>query len=159
MDAIHPHIAVLVRKLESIAPLAPDERAAVLRLPLRLKTLPAHQDIIREGEVPSECCLVVEGFAYRYILTGDGKRQILSFHISGDIPDLQSLYLDVMDHSLGTLVASTLAFIQHDDMRALIRSHRRLGDLFWRDTLIDASTFRQWMVGLGRRSARGRRRS
>jgi CRP-like cAMP-binding protein len=156
LDAIHPHTAVLVRKLESIAPLAPDERAAVLRLPLRLKTLPAHQDIIREGDIPSECCLVVEGFAYRYILTGEGKRQILSFHISGDIPDLQSLHLDVMDHSLGTLVGSTLALIQHDDMRALIRSHPRLGDLFWRDTLIDASTFRQWMVGLGRRSARGR---
>lgn len=156
MDAIHPHAAVLVRKLESIAPLAPDESAAVLRLPLRLKSLPARQDIVREGDVPSECCLVVEGFAYRYILTGEGKRQILSFHISGDVPDLQSLHLDVMDHSLGTLVASTLAFIQHDDMRALIRKHSRLGDLFWRDTLIDASTFRQWMVGLGRRSARGR---
>lgn len=156
MDAIRPHIAVLVRKLESIAPLAPDERAAVLRLPLRLKNLPAHQDIVREGDTPSECCLVVDGFAYRYILTGEGKRQILSFHISGDVPDLQSLHLDVMDHSLGTLVASTLAFIQHDDMRALIRKHPRLGDLFWRDTLIDASTFRQWMVGLGRRSARGR---
>lgn len=156
MDAIHPHAAVLVRKLESIAPLAPDESAAVLRLPLRLKSLPARQDIVREGDVPSECCLVVEGFAYRYILTGEGKRQILSFHISGDVTDLQSLHLDVMDHSLGTLVASTLAFIQHDDMRALIRKHPRLGDLFWRDTLIDASTFRQWMVGLGRRSARGR---
>jgi CRP-like cAMP-binding protein len=156
LDAIHPHIAVLVRKLESIAPLTPDEKAAVLRLPIRLKTLPAHQDIVREGDAPSECCLVVEGFAYRYIFTEEGKRQILSFHISGDVPDLQSLHLDVMDHSLGTLVASTLAFIQHDDMRALIRKHPRLGDLFWRDTLIDASTFRQWMVGLGRRSARGR---
>ena len=156
MDAIHSHPAVLVRKLESIAPLTPDEKAAVLRLPIRLKTLPAHQDIVREGDAPSECCLVVEGFAYRYIFTEEGKRQILSFHISGDVPDLQSLHLDVMDHSLGTLVASTLAFIQHDDMRALIRKHPRLGDLFWRDTLIDASTFRQWMVGLGRRSARGR---
>jgi CRP-like cAMP-binding protein len=156
LDAIHPHAAVLVRKLESIAPLAPDERAALLRLPLRLKTLPAHQDIVCEGQIPSECCLVVKGFASRYILTGEGKRQILSFHISGDIPDLQSLHLDVMDHSLGTLVASTLAFIRHDDMRALIRSHPRLGDLFWRDTLIDAATFRQWIVGLGRRSARGR---
>jgi CRP-like cAMP-binding protein len=37
-----------------------------------------------------------------------------------------------------------------------MRSHPRLGDLFWRDTLIDAAVFRQWMVGLGRRSAHGR---
>jgi CRP-like cAMP-binding protein len=89
-------------------------------------------------------------------MTAEGKRQILSFHIAGDIPDLQSLHLSVMDHSLGTLVPSKLAFIQHDDLHALLRGHPRLHDLFWRDTLIDAAVFRQWMVGIGRRSAQTR---
>jgi CRP-like cAMP-binding protein len=149
-------MAALIRKLESIAPLTPDEKAALLRLPLRLKTVAADQDILREGDTPSECSLVVEGFACRYNLTAEGKRQILSFHISGDILDLQSLYLSVMDHSLGTLIPSKLAFIQHDDLRSLMRSHPRLGDLFWRDTLIDAAIFRQWLVGLGRRDAHAR---
>ena len=37
-----------------------------------------------------------------------------------------------------------------------MRSHPRLSDLLWRDTLIDAAIFRQWMVGLGRRDAYGR---
>ncbi len=146
----------MIRKLESIAPLMPDERAALLRLPLRLKTVPARHDIVSEGDTPSESCLIVAGFAYRYILTAEGKRQILSFHIAGDIPDLQSLHINVMDHSLATLAPSSLAFIQHDDLRALMRSHPRLGDLLWRDTLIDAAIFRQWMVGLGRRDAYGR---
>ncbi|KLK90774.1 Crp/Fnr family transcriptional regulator [Microvirga vignae] len=156
MGAIHSDTAALIRKLESIAPLAPDEKAALLRLPLRLKTVAADQDIVCEGDTPSECCLIVEGFACRYSLTAEGKRQILSFHISGDIPDLQSLHLDVMDHSLGTLVPSKLAFIQHDDLRSLMRNQPRLGDLFWRDTLIDAAVFRQWLVGIGRREAYGR---
>ncbi len=156
MEAIHPHTAALIRKLESIARLTPEEKAALLRLPLRLKAVAADQDIVGEGDTPSECCLIVEGFACRYNMTAEGKRQILSFHISGDIPDLQSLYLTVMDHNLGTLVPSRLAFIQHDDLRSLMRSHPRLGDLFWRDTLIDAAIFRQWIVGLGRREAHGR---
>ncbi len=156
MDALHPHTVALIRKLESIAPLAPEEKAALLRLPLRLHAVAADRDVVREGDRPAECCLIVEGFACRYNLTDEGKRQILSFHISGDIPDLQSLHLDVMDHSLGTLVPSRLAFIQHEDLRSLMRSHPRLGDLFWRDTLIDAAVFRQWMVGLGRRSAHTR---
>jgi CRP-like cAMP-binding protein len=156
LDAIHPHTLALIRKLESIAPLAPEEKAALLRLPLRLKTLPADQDIVCEGDTPSECCLIVEGFACRYNVTNEGKRQIHSFHIAGDIPDLQSLHLQVMDHSLGTLVPSKLAFIQHDDLRTLMRSHPRLGDLFWRDTLIDAAVFRQWLVGIGRRSSHSR---
>ncbi|WP_246690615.1 Crp/Fnr family transcriptional regulator, partial [Microvirga aerophila] len=38
----------------------------------------------------------------------------------------------------------------------LISSHPRLSDLFWRDTLVDAAVFRQWLIGVGRRSAHGR---
>jgi CRP-like cAMP-binding protein len=109
LDAIHHHTAALIRKLESIATLTAEEKAALLRLPLRLKTVAAHQDIVRAGDSPSESCLIVAGFACRYILTAEGKRQILSFHIAGDIPDLQSLHIDVMDHSLATLAPSSLA--------------------------------------------------
>ena len=153
MDAIHPNTIALIRKLEAIASLTAEERAALLRLPMRLQTVPPHHDIVVEGDTPSECCLVVEGFVCRYNLTAEGKRQIHSFHIPGDIPDLQSLHLTVMDHSLGTITASKLAFMAHEDLRRLIRDHPRLGDLFWRDTLIDAAVFRQWMVSMGRRSA------
>jgi CRP-like cAMP-binding protein len=156
LDAIHPQTTALIRKLESIAPLTSDEKAALLRLPLRLKTVAADQDIVREGDTPSECCLIVEGFACRYNVTAQGKRQILSFHISGDMPDLQSLHLDTMDHSLGTLIPCKLAFIQHDDLRILMREQPRLGDLFWRDTLIDAAVFRQWTLNVGRRPAPAR---
>jgi CRP-like cAMP-binding protein len=153
MDAIYPHTRALIRKLDSIAQLTPEEKAAILRLPLSLRTLPGGRDIVSEGDTPSECCLLVEGLACRYFLTAEGKRQILSFHIAGDIPDLQSLHIEVMDHSLATLVPCKLAFIRHDALRTLIRAHPRLGDLFWRDTLIDAAVFRQWMVSMGRRSA------
>jgi hypothetical protein len=58
-----------------------------------------------------------------------------------------------MDHHLGTLIPCKLAFIQHNDLRTLMRSHPRLGDLFWRDTLIDAAVFRQWVINVGRRQA------
>jgi CRP-like cAMP-binding protein len=73
-----------------------------------------------------------------------------------NIPDLQSLHLEVMDHSLGTLARSTLAFLPHDTVRDLIRRCPRIGDAFWRETLIDAAVFREWMLGLGRREAYGR---
>jgi hypothetical protein len=79
-----------------------------------------------------------------------------SAHIPGDIPDLQSLHLEVMDHSLGTLVPSKVAFIPHETVRAFIRAHPRIGDAFWRDTLIEAAVFREWMAGIGRREAYGR---
>jgi len=146
----------LVRKLESQIVLSDAEKDALQSLSGTVKTLEADQDIVREGERPSTCCLVLDGFVHRYKMTETGKRQILSFHISGDIPDLQSLHLEVMDHSLGTLARSTLAFLPHDTVRDLIRRCPRIGDAFWRETLIDAAVFREWMLGLGRREAYGR---
>jgi len=73
-----------------------------------------------------------------------------------DGPSLGRLHLNVMDHSLGALIPCKLAFIQHDDLRALMRNHFHLAGLFWRDTLIDAAVFRQWVVNVGRRQSPAR---
>lgn len=143
----------LLRKLESIAELGAEEEAAIAGLPLRIVDYPANADIICEGDKPTECCLVLDGFVFRYKIIADGKRQILSFHPSGDIPDLQSIYLKVMDHSLATLVRTRVAFINHERMIDLTRRYPLIAAAFWRDTLIDAAIFREWMVGLGRRTA------
>ena len=148
--------SLLIRKLETILVLSDDEKNALQSICGTVKTLDARQDIVREGDHPSACCLLLEGLLCRYKLTHDGKRQILSFHVPGDIPDLQSLHLDVMDHSMGTLARSKLVFLPHDTVRDLIGRCPRIGDAFWRETLIDASIFREWMVGLGRREAYGR---
>ena len=154
--ALAPDQHPLVRKLESIADLAPEERQAVLDLPMRVQPIEADQDIVREGDRPSRCCLVLQGFTCRYKMTAPGKRQIMAFHIPGDIPDLQSLHLKVLDHSLGTITPCEVGFIRHEDVRDLVRRCPRLGDMLWRDTLIDAAIFREWMVGMGRREAYGR---
>ena len=146
-------MAMLVRKLESIADFSAEEREAILGLPLRTQALQAKQDIVRDGDRPSQCCLILNGWACRYKLLGEGRRQILSFHIPGDVPDLQSLHLQTMDHSLGTLTKATLAFIPHDALRALTVRFPNVAAVLWRDTLIDAATFREWMTGMGRRDA------
>jgi CRP-like cAMP-binding protein len=146
----------LVRKLDSIFALTEAERQALLALPMQVRELRTDQDLVREGDKPSQCCVLLEGFAFRYKLVGDGKRQILSFHIPGDVPDLLSLHLATMDHSLGTLAPSRVGFLTHDTVRHLIRTYPRIGDALWRDTLIDAAVFREWMVGIGRRNAYSR---
>ena len=151
-----PNATPLIHKLESILVLSEDEKDVLRKLSGTIKTVGPRQDLVREGDRPAECCLILDGFAYRYKLTDDGKRQIFSFHIPGDIPDLQSLHLDVMDHSLSSLSACKAMFIPHETVRHLARQCPRIGDAFWRDTLIDGAVFREWMVGLGRREAYGR---
>jgi CRP-like cAMP-binding protein len=149
---LHP----LVRKLESVASLSAEERAAVLDLPVTVRQMRADHDIVRERDRPSQCCLVLKGWLCRYKILENGTRQIFSFHIGGDIPDLQGLHLKTMDHNLGSLVQSTVAFVQHDSVKALARNFPHICNIMWRDTLIDAAIFREWMVGMGRRDAPAR---
>jgi CRP-like cAMP-binding protein len=144
---------MLIRKLESIATLSDAERQAIQNLPVRTHALSARHDIVRDGDRPSHCCLILDGWAYRYKLLSQGKRQILAFHVAGDIPDLQSLLLPSMDHSLATVTKATAAFIPHQSLRQLTADFPSLGTLLWRDTLIDAGIFREWMTGMGRRTA------
>jgi CRP-like cAMP-binding protein len=146
----------LIRKLESIADLTAEEKQALLALPMTVKELDSHVDVVREHDRPSACCLILEGFLCRYKDLPEGRRQILSFHTPGDIPDLQSLHLKVMDHNLATLVASTVAFIQHDVLYRICDRYPGIARVLWRDTLIDAAIFREWMANLGRRNAKER---
>jgi CRP-like cAMP-binding protein len=147
---------LLVRKLESISALCEDERLALQNLPMQVQDLRPDQDIVREGDRPSRSCLVLDGFAATYKMTGDGKRQIMAFHSPGDIPDLQSLQLKVLDSSLGTLTACKVGFIQHEVLRDLCRRYPRINDALWRETLINAAIFREWMTNIGRRDAYNR---
>lgn len=151
-----PEWQSLIRRLESIAELTREEKEAILALRMTIRTVPADQDIVRIGDVPTECCLILDGYAFRYKMLAEGGRQIMSFHPPGDLPDLLSLHLGRMDHSLATLVQSRVAFIQHRDLHDLMRRHEGIWAAFWRDTLIDAAIFREWMVSTGRRTAHQR---
>jgi CRP-like cAMP-binding protein len=149
----HVQYNPLLRKLETIATLSDEEKQAVLDLPMTVKVFEADTDIVRDGDRPSDSGLILSGFACRYKITPEGKRQIMGFYIPGDIPDLQSLLLEAMDHSVGTLVASSVALIPHQSLREMWRRYPSLGEILWRDTLIDAAMFREWLIGIGRRSA------
>lgn len=143
----------LLRKLGSIADISDEEKQAILDLPVSVKVCEADTDIVRDGDRSADCVLILSGFVCRYKILPDGRRQIMGFYIPGDIPDLQSLHLHVMDNSLGALVRSSIALIPHQSLRDMLRRHPHLSDMLWRDTLIEAAMFREWMIGLGRRSA------
>jgi CRP-like cAMP-binding protein len=146
----------LVRKLESIAPLTADERQALLNLPMAVRSYARGEDIVRDGDHPGECCLILDGFACRYKLLPDGRRQIMAFHTPGDMPDLQSLHIGVMDHSVAAMMPTRVALIPHRSMRDLTQTYPGLQHALWRDTLVDAAIFREWLLAIGRRTAHER---
>src|SRR5688572_7683751 len=73
--------ARLIRKLRTVADLTPDAVEAVERLPMRLRDVAEGADILSQGDRPTDCCAIVEGWACRYEVLDRGQRQIFSFHI------------------------------------------------------------------------------
>lgn len=146
----------LLHKLQTIGDLSQADEALLLGLPLRIAELRKGAIVVADGEVSSKSCLVIEGFMHREKLTPAGGRQILSFHPAGDIPDLQSLHLKKMDYNLVATTECRVALIDHRDLNAALLKSASLTGLMWRDSLIDAASFRAWMLMLGQTDANER---
>jgi CRP-like cAMP-binding protein len=147
---------LMLRKLDKLGGLGQDDRDAIAALRYRIEQAPPGRVLVREGDVPSECCVLVEGYACRHKSTSNGARQIVSFHLPGDILDVQHLKLPRADHTVETITAAKVAWIATDDLRALLENRPRINDALWRDALIDASIFREWVLNVGQRDASAR---
>jgi CRP-like cAMP-binding protein len=153
---VHPTFEAMVRRLERRSPLSPADRQTLLTLPHTVRRLAANGHLIRDGDAPEYCALLLSGFAFRYKLTGDGARQIISLHIAAEFLDLQNSFLGVADNSVQTLTECEVALIPINVMQDLALSNSSIGRALWIDTLIDASIFREWVVNVGRRDSRAR---
>ena len=83
----------------------------------------------------------------------DGKRQIIAFHLPGDIPDLQSLHIKKMSHSLATLTPCEVAVVSQSDIWSLCLARPQVNATLWLETLIDAAIYREWIISLGQYTA------
>jgi CRP-like cAMP-binding protein len=146
----------LVRRLNAIGPLSAAEKEALELLPLHVRRFHAHETVVREGDRPAQCCVVIDGWVCRTKVADNGRETILSIHLPGDMPDLQSLYLELMDHSISTLTHAVMGFVSHQSLRTLIERHPGLAGPLWRETLIDAAMFRGWVAALTAHQAQGR---
>lgn len=149
-------IDALVRKLERDRPIDPEDLDRMKRLPFRMERVPRSRTLIREGEQPENCGLLVSGFACRYKEAATGLRQIVSFHLRGDLVDLQQLLLARADHSVEAITDAEIAWIPKADLAKLAWDRPEIGKALWRDCLIDSSIFREWVLNVGRRDGKTR---
>lgn len=144
---------VVIRKLQRTSELRESDLAVLRALAIQEKEFQANHDVVREGDRPSHSFVLVDGLIGSTKFTGEGKRQITSFFVTGDIPDLHGLHLSVMDCTFSTLTPSRVGFIRHDALRAICEQHPNIATAFWRSTLIDAAIYREWVTNVGRREA------
>ncbi len=154
-DPPHP-LHLLVRKLRAHCALDDAAAAAVLDLPFKLRLVSAQSYLVREGDAPLRCAVLLSGYAFRHKLTGDGMRQILALHIPGDAVDFQNMFLDQADHNVQMLTRGEVAEIPRGALEALVTSHPGVGRAVLVATLVEAATLREWVLNIGRRDSRTR---
>ncbi len=149
-------LGTLVRRMVSTNDLDDGEKGALGKLPFTLASLGPQQDIVREGDRPTRSCLLLEGYLFTSKHIAEDRRQITSIYVAGDIPDLQSVHLEIMDMTLTSFTSCKVAYIQHSAIKSLCLENPRLALAFWRSTLIDAAMYREWIANVGQRSALSR---
>ena len=146
----------LIRKLEQLTPLSEAEKQALAALSVRIRQVGARQDIVSDRTLPTDTSLITDGFACRYKLLGNGRRQILAFLIPGDFCDLRAVLLRRMDHGVAALNRCQIAVIPHRKLFDIVEKHPRVALALWATTMLDAAIYRQWLTNVGRVSAYAR---
>jgi CRP-like cAMP-binding protein len=136
-------LSILIRKLREHSRLTAEDLTTINGLSHTVRELKSDEDLIRQGDDPDVSAVVISGMVARYHLLQDGARQYLSFHMTGDMPDSQALFIDKMDHAVCAIGPALIASIPHKEMLAAFNRRPSVGFAIWRETLIDAAIFRE----------------
>jgi CRP-like cAMP-binding protein len=153
MEVYHSMLNPFVRKIESLAPLSNDHRGALEGLTDRVYHVGSRERIIEEGEAPHFVNIVLSGWACRYKVLPDGRRQIIALLLPGDMCDPYVFLMRTMDHALGALTPVTLAKVPAQAIRDLTANGPELAEALWWQMLEATEIQREWTISLGRRTA------
>ncbi|MQM39364.1 hypothetical protein KBTX_03389 [wastewater metagenome] len=131
-----------------------NDLAAFALLPaFRRRQFQPDQEVIREGDPAPHAYALVSGWAFSYRLLADGTRQVLAFHIPGDMPGLADALLGRSSagcKAATPIVANSLPAYQ---LRAALTHDPGLAAPVLRALSREAVAAQERMVDLGRRSA------
>lgn len=134
----------------------PAELELVQSLKRRSLRMEANETLIHEGQEDGPLYTLLQGWAFRYKTLTDGRRQILSFLLSGDFIGVQQKMGDAAAHGVETLTSVSLCVFPRD---ALWEIHRRSPTMGFNVTWLTAheeSLVDDTLLSVGRRTAEER---
>ncbi len=118
--------------------------------------IPPGTGILVQGEQSGELFTLLSGWAFRYRMLSDGRRQILNFLLPGDFIGLQEELEGKTPHGVEALTDCRLCVFPRKGLRTLYREHPGLAyDVTWicshEELIVDEN-----LVSVGRRTAQER---
>ncbi len=142
-----------LRELKAFRPFEKQELAFVSRFKRGELAVERGATVIMEGHHSAHLYTVLSGWAFRYKLLSDGRRQILNYIMPGDLAGLQGSLTGEMQHSVEALSPMLLCVFERDHLYELYRNHPGLAfDITWiasrEEQILDEN-----LLSIGRRTA------
>ena len=147
---------VFRNRISQYATIADDVWGMLDALSAEHHTLDIGNDIIREGEKARKIFILEEGWAIRFRMLEDGRRQIVNFMLPGDLFDLQSLADLEADHTVTTITRAKITVFEIGEFVDALRNSGEIASAFWWAAVQEESILREQIVRIGRRSAKER---
>lgn len=145
--------SVLARKLSVPVPLSKREKTALAALQSNPQFVAAGEDLLVEGH-PSRIAYVLKtGWAVRYKLLPDGRRQVLNFVLPGDIVGFHEHLFQVTPHSVGALTDLEVSTMSPTALVKLFRELPRLAFAIAWSAAREGAMLEEQVVRIGRRNA------
>jgi CRP-like cAMP-binding protein len=116
-------------------------------------SMPAGAEIIRAGDDSPEIYTLYSGWAFRFKMLPDGRRQILNFLLPGDLVGLQAAMFDAAQHGIEALTEVQLCLLPRRKVWALFGEMPELAfDVAWLGSR-EESHVDENLTSVGRRNA------
>jgi len=142
-----------LRALKVFRDFEPQELAFISRFKRGELSVEKGATVIIEGHHSAHLYTVLSGWAFRYKLLHDGRRQILNYVMPGDLAGLQGSLTGEMEHSVEALSPMLLCVFEREQLHELYRNYPGLAyDITWiaarEEQMLDEN-----LLSIGRRSA------
>lgn len=129
-----------------------DREQRVLRSLLQpVRDTPISVDLAAAGERPTHVRVLLQGFACRYRLLEDGRRQIIAFMLPGDFCDLTAATFGTIDYSIATLSQCLVAEMRWGDLQEAADRFPGIARALSWSSLVENAVLQEWLVNLGQR--------
>jgi CRP-like cAMP-binding protein len=134
-------------------PVTPEELSSINKIKREHLLVSAGEQIIVAGDEAPELYTLYSGWAFRFKMLPDGRRQILNFLLPGDLLGLQAAMFDAALHGIEALTEVQLCVLPRRDIWALFGNMPALAfDVTWlgsrQESIVDEN-----LTSAGRRTA------
>jgi CRP-like cAMP-binding protein len=143
----------LIDKISSYLPLSPAEISFLCDLHGSRRQIYRHRDIIAQGRSYQSVFILCSGFAWRYKILPDGKRQLLSFALPGDLIGFPASFFNNAVNATGSLTDVVVATVPFDALYNLFAKFPRIAIALYWMAAREAAIYGERIVDIGRRSA------